>query len=266
MIFAINFAAVLGLMTAGWAVSLVRRNVTLADALWGAGFVLIAWLTFFTAHGYMPRMLFLCVLVTCWGVRLAAYMILRSRGKKEDKRYAAWRQKYGDSFWWVSLFKVFWLQALFQWLVALGVQYGQIRSVPAGFTLLDGIGVLVWITGFVVESAADLQLFRFLSNPANAGRVMERGLWRYSRHPNYFGESLMWWGIFIIVLSVPWGIWTIVSPILITYSLLRLSGVRLMEQLEFSNNPEYQAYAGRTSAFIPWFPKQKNARAERNTS
>jgi steroid 5-alpha reductase family enzyme len=254
-VFGLNLGAAVLLMAAGWGISLLRKNVTIADSLWGIGIVLIAWLTFINGDGFLFRKLLLCGLVTAWGVRLFLYMFQRSRNKAEDARYAAWRKRHGQSFWWVSLFKVFLLQAVFQWLIALGVQYGQLRPQPAHLTWLDVAGALVWAAGFAIETAADRQLSEFLSIPENRGKIMNRKLWRYSRHPNYFGESLMWWGLFGIVLSVPWGVWTIVSPVLITYTLLRLSGVRLMETVEFGESPEYQAYARRTNAFIPWFPK-----------
>mgnify|MGYP006286525773 FL=1 len=255
-IFLMNLLACAALMTVGWGISLLRQNAAIADSLWGLGFILVAWLTFFSADGYIVRKLLIAGLVTAWGLRLFVYIHGRNRKKGEDPRYAAWREKHGADFWWVSLFKVFLLQALFQWAIALGVQYGQIRMQPVHLTWLDLTGALVWLAGFIIESTADRQLAGFLSEPANRGKIMDQGLWRYSRHPNYFGESLMWWGIFVIVLSVPWGVWTLISPLLITYSLLKLSGVSLMENLEFSDNPDYQAYARRTNAFIPWFPKQ----------
>ncbi len=257
MLFAFNLLAAAGLMLVGWCISLYRQNVTIADSLWGLGFVLIAWLTFFQANGFIGRKIILVILVTLWGLRLFSHMYTRSRGKDEDPRYAAWREKYGERFWLVSLFKVFLVQALFQWIISLGVQYGQIAATPAYLTWLDALGVLIWTTGFVVETLSDLQLSQFLSRPENRGHVMDRGLWRYSRHPNYFGESLAWWGIFVIVLSTVWGAWTIISPIVITYTLLRITGVTLMEETEFSDNPEYRDYINRTSAFIPWFPKKE---------
>jgi steroid 5-alpha reductase family enzyme len=171
-------------------------------------------------------------------------------------RYAAWREKHGDSFWIVSLFKVFLIQALFQWAIALGVQFGQISAFPDHLTFFDVAGILVWMIGFFTESIADWQLSNFISNPDNKGKIMRYGLWQYSRHPNYFGESLMWWGLFVIVLSTPFGIWTIISPILITYTLLNLTGVKLMEDMEFSDHSDYQEYVSKTNAFIPWFPKK----------
>ncbi len=255
-LFFVNLLAAAGLMSAGWIYRLIKNNVTIADSLWGLGFILIAWLTFFRADGFLGRKIMITVLVTLWGLRLFIHLSLRNRGKGEDPRYGQWRKKYGDSFWLVSLFKVFLVQALFQWCIALGIQYGQLSGTPAHFTLLDFTGLIMWITGFVIESSADMQLKQFLADPSNKGKIMNRKLWKYSRHPNYFGESLMWWGLFIIVLSTPWGFWTIVSPLLITYTLLKLTGVTLMEETQFAGNMEYQQYIKQTSSFVPWFPKK----------
>jgi steroid 5-alpha reductase family enzyme len=255
ILFAVNLAAVLGLMAVGWLISLLRKNAAIADVLWGLGFLIIAWLTFFQADGFLQRKLLLVLLVSIWGLRLFFHIATRSRGKGEDPRYAAWREQYGERFWLVSLYKVFLVQALFLWVIALGIQYGQVAAKPAHLTWLDAAGFLIWLAGFVIEAVSDYQLRRFLSKPENRGRVMDKGLWRFSRHPNYFGESLVWWGIFVIVLSTPFGFLTIVSPLVITYTLLRLTGVSLMEETEFSDNPEYQAYIRKTSAFIPWFTK-----------
>ncbi|MDY6904337.1 MAG: DUF1295 domain-containing protein [Thermodesulfobacteriota bacterium] len=253
----VNLMAAAGLMLTGWLISLKTRNVTIADSLWGPGFVLIAWLTFFRADGALPRQVALTLMVTLWGLRLFLHLHTRNRGKGEDPRYVQWREKHGRRFWLVSLYKVFLVQALFQWLISLGVQYGQIPDTPAGLIWLDWLGITLWGTGLIIEASADWQLARFIADPANKGQVMDRYLWRYSRHPNYFGESLTWWGIFITVLSVPWGAWTVISPMVITYTLLRLTGVTLMEETIFKDNPDYRAYIERTSAFIPWFPKKK---------
>lgn len=253
---AANLAAASGLMGLGWIAGLLRRNVTIADSLWGPGFMLIAWLSFFGGNGFQGRKILLTLLVTLWGLRLFIHLSIRNRGKGEDPRYKAWRDKYGRKFWIVSLYKVFLVQALFQWIISLGVQYGQMAQFPARLTWLDFAGTGIWTVGLAVESAADFQLRRFLADPANRGKVMDQKLWRYSRHPNYFGETLIWWGLFVIVLSTPWGAWTIISPLLITYTLLRLTGVTLMEETEFSKNPDYQAYIEKTNAFIPWFPKK----------
>jgi len=258
-ILSINFSAVLTLMLAGWGVSLVYRNVTIVDSLWGLGFVLIAWITFFLAPGFFGRKLLIALLVSAWGLRLSLHLSRRNWGHGEDPRYAEWRRKSGGRFWLVSLFKVFVLQAVFLWAIALSLQWGQISSQPAAFTLTDVAGTLLWLVGFFFEAVADRQLARFKQNPANRGRVMNQGLWAYSRHPNYFGESLMWWGIFLITLSTPAGWWTLVSPVIITVVLLKMTGVSLMEKTIVHTRPGYKAYIEETNAFFPWFPKRKDA-------
>ncbi|MFO8047701.1 MAG: DUF1295 domain-containing protein [Desulfosudaceae bacterium] len=255
-IYLVNLGAAAGLMVCGWIYSLIRKNVTIADSLWGLGFVLIAWLTFFRVDGVPARKLLLAIMVTLWGLRLFIHLSTRNRGKEEDPRYAKWRQQHGQHFWIISLFKVFLVQALFQWVIALGVQHGQAATQPPHLTWLDFLGISIWLAGMIIETTADVQLKTFLADPANRGKIMDKGLWRYSRHPNYFGESLIWWGIFVMVLATPWGFWSVISPALITYTLLRLTGVTLMEETQFAGNPAYRDYIRKTSAFIPWFPRR----------
>jgi steroid 5-alpha reductase family enzyme len=188
---------------------------------------------------------------------LSAYLSWRNWGKGEDPRYGGWREKSGDRFWLVSLFKVFILQAVFLWVIALALQIGQLAKTPASLTWLDGIGLLVWVVGFVFESVADWQLAQFKSDPANKGCVMDRGLWAFSRHPNYFGEFLVWWGIFLITLSTPHSWWTIISPVIITAVLLKMTGIPLTEKALKEKRPEYSDYIQRTSAFVPWWPAKE---------
>lgn len=263
-IFALNLAVLFALATAGWLVSLVRRNVTLADTLWGLGFVAVAWVTFATAEGWSGRRWLAAILTTFWGFRLAAYLEIRNRGKGEDPRYGKWRRAAGERFWIISLFKVFWLQALFLWVISLVVQFPQTAPQPTRWTFGDVFGTGLWLLGFVWESTADWQLYRFKADPANRGRVMERGLWRYSRHPNYFGEVLVWWGMFGISASVPWGLWTAVSPIVITYVLLKMTGVPLTEAALQQRRPEYRAYMERTPAVIPRFRQAAGGKTPAN--
>jgi steroid 5-alpha reductase family enzyme len=251
-----NLAALVILMTLGWLVSLPSRNVTVVDSLWGLGFVLAAWVTFALADGFSGRRWLVTVLTTLWGLRLCAYLSYRNWGKGEDPRYGKWRQASGENFWIVSLFKVFWLQAIFLWVIALVVQLPQMAPQPAHLTVWDGLGVAVWLTGFVFESIADRQLQRFKADPRNKGQVMDRGLWRYSRHPNYFGECLIWWGLFLVAFSVPGGVLTVISPIIITLVLLKMTGVPLTERTTMESRPGYRDYMRRTSTFIPWFPKK----------
>lgn len=253
-----NLAAVTGMMFCGWLISLVYKNVTLVDSLWGLGFVLIAWITFGLTEGYTGRKVLIVVLTTVWGLRLSAHLSWRNWGKGEDPRYGGWRQAGGNRFWIISLFKVFLLQALFMWVIALAIQYAQMSRTPAHFTRLDLMGLIIWMIGFLFESVSDWQLARFKTDPANRGKVMDRGLWAYSRHPNYFGECLIWWGIFLIALSTPHSWWTIISPFIISAVLLKMTGIPLTEKTIVDRRPGYREYIRRTPAFIPWFPKKEN--------
>ncbi len=253
-----NLAAVTGMMFVGWLLSLVYKNVTVVDSLWGLGFVLIAWISFGLTEGYVGRKILIGVITTAWGLRLSVHLTWRNWGKGEDPRYGSWRQASGERFWIISLFKVFLLQALFLCVIALAVQYSQIPSQPAHFTGFDIAGLIIWLIGFGFESVSDWQLARFKTDVANKGKVMDRGLWAYSRHPNYFGECLIWWGIFFIALSTPNSGWTIISPLVITAVLLKMTGIPLMEKTIVDTRPAYRDYIRRTPAFIPWFPKKDN--------
>jgi len=252
-----NLTVLLGMMVFAWALSLILKDASIADIFWGLGFVLIAWTTFLLAEGYLLRKMLITSLVSFWGLRLAVYLGLRKRGKGEDRRYQSWRTQYGKSFWWVSLFTVFGLQGVLLWIISLVVQSGQIASMPAGLGWMDGAGFLIWAIGIVFEAVGDFQLSRFKADPGNRGKVMDQGLWAYTRHPNYFGESLVWWGIFLITLSTPNSLWTVISPVTITFLLLRVSGVTLLEKTIVEKRPAYQAYIKNTSAFFPWVPRKK---------
>jgi steroid 5-alpha reductase family enzyme len=256
-VFGLNLTAVILMMILGWFLSLILKNVTVVDSLWGLGFVLIAWLTFFLTDGFLGRRLLIALLVTVWGLRLSIYLSRRNWGKGEDPRYGSWREKSGKHFWIVSLFKVFLLQSLFLWAISLSLQYGAASKTPAMITWLDLCGLSLWMVGFVFEAVGDWQLAAFKSNPANKGKVMDRGLWAYTRHPNYFGECLMWWGIFVIAFSTPNSWWTVLSPLIITAVLLKMTGIPLTEKTIVAHRPGYKEYIQRTPAFIPWFPKKK---------
>lgn len=250
----INLGIVMLFEFTGWLISLNRKNVTIADSMWGVGFIIITWLTFMLGDGYLWRKVIIAVPVTMWGFRLCYHITKRGLGKPEDPRYTEWRKEYGDRFPVVSLFRVFIVQGLFMWLIALSIQVALLFPQPENFTLADYAGLGIWITGFLIESSADRQLAQFIKDTANRGRVMRYKLWRYSRHPNYFGEATMWWGIYLIACSAEYGFFTIISPILITYTLLKITGVSLMEETMFKGNSEYEEYKRTTSSFIPWFP------------
>jgi steroid 5-alpha reductase family enzyme len=250
-----NAALVACLMLLLWLLSLRRSDVSIVDIAWGLGFVLIAWNSYLLADGQGWRQGLLVALTTIWGLRLSLYLAWRNHGQPEDFRYREMRERYGRKFPWLSLYLVFGLQGGLMWLISLPLQVGQLASSPAGLTVVNLIGVIVWLVGFLFESIGDFQLARFKANPANQGRVMDRGLWRYTRHPNYFGDFLVWWGLFAVSLSGLGTLWTVVSPIVMTVLLVRISGVALLEKKLKSRSPEFVDYARRTSAFLPWPPK-----------
>lgn len=251
-----GLGAALVLMTLVWVVSLVRRDASIIDIFWGLGFVLVAWVYYSLGSQEVPRQLLVPALVTLWGVRLGAYIYWRGRGKGEDYRYAAMREKRGESFAWVSLPLVFWLQAVLLWIVSMPLLQVQIRPEPAALTWLDWTGVALFLIGFYFEAVGDYQMARFKADPANRGRVNDRGLWRLTRHPNYFGDAMVWWGLSCIALATPDSLWILISPALMTFLLMRVSGVALLEQGLQETKPQYRDYVRRTSAFFPRPPRR----------
>jgi steroid 5-alpha reductase family enzyme len=251
-----NLTAAVALMFGVWLLSLPRRDVSIVDIFWGLGFCLVAWLTLLQSQeGFWGRRLLVTVLVSLWGLRLAVHLFVRKWGQGEDRRYAQMRARHGPGFQWASLYKVFGVQAFLLWVISLSAQVAQLSAEPSRLTWLDLLGGSLWLLGFALEAVADWQLARFKADPGNRGRVMDRGLWAYSRHPNYFGESLIWWGIFLVSLATPWGWLTLISPLTITFLLLKVSGVTLLERTIVETRPRYREYMERTSAFVPWFPR-----------
>lgn len=236
-----------------WLLSLKLADASIVDIFWGLGFVLVSWLCLLTGWPPASRGWLLAVLTTLWGLRLAGYLAWRNLGKGEDYRYRAMRERFGASFWWVSLPVVFLLQGLVMWIVSLPLQLG--GRAEAGLSWLDAAGAALWLSGLAFESLGDWQLARFKSRPENRGRVLDQGLWRYTRHPNYFGDFLVWWGLFLVAWSggSPW--WTVVSPLLMSWLLMRVSGVRLLESTLRTSKPGYAEYMRRTSPFFPWPPR-----------
>jgi steroid 5-alpha reductase family enzyme len=253
-ILATNALAILLVMLAIWSVSLVLRDVSIVDVAWGCLFVLVAWLTALLSRNEgRPIDWLLPVLTTIWGTRLALYLLWRKWGEGEDHRYATMRVKRGAAFAWQSLFIVFLLQGFLAWTISLPLQFGIPRTHE--HVLWRGVGIVLWALGFFFESIGDWQLARFRSDLKHRGQVMDRGLWRYSRHPNYFGDFCVWWGLGLIAVGNGAGLWTLIGPLLITVLLLRVSGVTLLESTLKSSKPGYEEYARRTNAFFPWLPK-----------
>jgi steroid 5-alpha reductase family enzyme len=251
----IGLAAILTALTFVWVLSLRLQDASVADVCWGLGFVLLAWLYCFLSPALTPRSWLVAVLITLWGTRLSWHIFRRNHGKGEDPRYQAMRASHGPAFWWRSLFTVFWLQGALLWFVALPLLAAVRAAQPAGLQTVDGVGVLLFAVGFGFEVVGDRQLRRFRADPSNRGRVLDRGLWRYTRHPNYFGDAALWWGLYAIAAATPGGWLTVLSPALMTFLLLRVSGVTLLEQSLTASKPGYRAYIARTPAFFPWFPR-----------
>ena len=244
------------LMLITWVVSGTVGNASIVDLVWGVGFVLVAWAVFLRHAleiGFGGSLLVPAMLTTVWGLRLSGYLAWRNIGKGEDYRYRAMREKHGGRFLWVSLGTVFGLQGVLMWIVSLPVQATVARPDTVGFEWLAIVGVTAWVVGFLFETVGDIQLARFKADPANKGKVMDRGLWRYTRHPNYFGDFCVWWGLYLIALDAGhW--WTIVGPALMTALLMTYSGAGLLEKTIVNRRPAYEDYTKKTSPFFPMPP------------
>jgi steroid 5-alpha reductase family enzyme len=250
-------AGVLALVLVLWAVSLAVHDASIIDVFWGVGFVIIAWICVAVGHGAHDRRLLLAALTTLWGLRLAIHIGRRNLGAGEDRRYAAMRERAGPRFWLVSLYRVYLVQAVVMWAVSLPLQAGSSLGGRRGLGVLDLVGAAVWLVGFAFESIGDLQLDRFRADQANHGSVMDRGLWRYTRHPNYFGDATLWWGLGLIGLgagaSAAWGL---AGSALDTLILTRVSGKPVLERDIERRRPGYRDYVERTSGFIPLPPRR----------
>jgi len=253
----VTAAALVAGFLAVWALSVARRDASIVDILWGLGFVLVAAVAFGASGPHTPRASLVLLLTTLWGARLAGYLFWRNHGQGEDFRYRAMRKRHGGRFALVSLYSVFGLQAALCWVISWPVQAAIASPAPDAWTGLDLLGVALFALGFVFESVGDLQLARFKGDPANRGRVMDRGLWAWTRHPNYFGDAVVWWGLFALALSTPAGWVTLPAPALMTFLLLRVSGVALLERSLQKTRPGYADYVARTSAFLPLPPRRQ---------
>jgi steroid 5-alpha reductase family enzyme len=236
-----------------WAVCTMRRNVGLVDIFWSLFFLVAAVVYAVVSAPAGPRTALVLVLVTAWSLRLAVYLAARNWNAPEDHRYQTIRARNQPNFAWKSLYLVFGLQGLLAWLVSAPLAAAIASEAP--LRALDWAGALLAIFGIVFESVADGQLARFRRDPGSDGRVLDRGLWRWSRHPNYFGECCVWWGFYLLAVAGG-GAWTVFAPLLMTLLLLRVSGVALLEKDIGERRPDYRAYVDSTSAFVPWPPRK----------
>lgn len=241
--------------------SVLKKRNDVADIAWGVGFALVAVLGFFINFWINlenrfagPKSWLVTFFVVIWGVRLAWHIYLRHRGKPEDFRYQKWREEWGNWFYLRSFLQVFILQGFLLLLVSTPVIW--IGAYDDGrFGFLELIGAIIWITGFLFESIGDWQLKKFISDVSNQGKIMQGGLWRYTRHPNYFGEVIMWWGIWLVASPLPNSYIALLGPLTITVLILKISGIPMLEK-KFIGNPEWEEYKRRTSSFFPWWPRK----------
>lgn len=244
-------------MTAWFAAALAARRNDIADIAWGLGFISISlWLLLRPGAPLSARQCIVSALVALWGTRLAWHVGRRNLrpGRPEDRRYAEWRRAWGRWFVLRTYVQVFLLQGIFMLLIAAPLLVVGAAASPA-LGAMDWAGIAVWLVGFAFETVGDAQLARFLSGPAREGRIMDRGLWAWSRHPNYFGEATMWWGLGLIALSAPGGWMGLAGPVTITWLLTRVSGIPMLEARR-AGDPAWEAYKARTSAFLPLPPRK----------
>ena len=250
------------LMLATWSVSLLRRDASIVDIVWGLGFVLVAWAAKFVTGASGAGNWLLLLMVTVWGLRLAGYLAKRNLGKGEDFRYKAMRRKHGERFAIVSLYTVFGLQGALMFVVSLPVTMGQ-RDTSAGAGFVVFLGFVVWTIGIYFEAVGDAQLARFKRDPRNEGQIMDQGLWALTRHPNYFGDALVWWGLAIVGSSQGAGVWAFLGAGVMTVLLVRVSGAAMLDRLLAKRKPGYAEYMARTSGFIPMPRRSAQVRTPR---
>ncbi|RXQ95793.1 DUF1295 domain-containing protein [Ancylomarina salipaludis] len=244
------------LVTLLWVLSVMLTNASIVDLFWGFGFVVVNAFYFLVSEDFNLRKILLLTLVTIWGLRLSIYLSWRNIGKGEDFRYQKFRQDYGPKrYWWFSYFQVFLLQGALIMLVSLPLMGTNLWEQFDTLIWLDYLGIVVWCIGFLFEAGGDFQLARFKKNPKNKGKVLNTGFWKYTRHPNYFGDSAVWWAYAIFSIAAG-AYWPIVGSVLMTVIIIKVSGVALLEKTLNNTKPEYHNYIKKTNSFFPWFPKK----------
>ena len=243
------------MMTILWVWSVVIKNVSIVDLFWGIGFVAVNTFYVFFSGDLNPRKILILVLVSVWGLRLATHLAIRNTGKGEDFRYQEFRRKYGqERYWWISYFQTFLLQGILIMIVSLPLLGISMSPHPGNLNLPDYLGIIIWLTGFTFEAGGDFQLSRFKRDPGNKGKVLDTGFWKYTRHPNYFGDSAVWWAYALFSLAAG-SYWQAIGSVIMTLLIIKVSGVALLEKSLSKSKPQYREYIKRTSSFFPWFPK-----------
>lgn len=244
------------LVTLLWIWSIIIKNVSIVDIFWGFGFVAVNALYVLVSGELNDRKILILILVTIWGLRLAIYLASRNIGKGEDFRYQEFRRNYGeDRYWWFSYFQTFLLQGILIMIVSLPLLGISASKDSGDLNLLDYLGILVWLVGFAFEAGGDYQLSRFKRDAGNRGKVLNRGFWKYTRHPNYFGDAAVWWAYALFSIAAG-SYWQVIGSVVMTLLIIKVSGVALLEKSLKDSKPQYKEYIRNTSSFIPWFPKK----------
>lgn len=247
---------ILILVTLLWIWSIFIKNVSIVDIFWGLGFVVVNAFYVFMSGELNPRKILILTLVSIWGLRLAIYLAYRNIGKGEDFRYQEFRKNFGPkNYWWISFFQTFLLQGVLIMIISLPLLGINLSTNPGTLNVLDYIGLLTWLIGFTFEAGGDYQLARFKSNPDNKGKVLNTGFWKYTRHPNYFGDSAVWWSYALFSIAAG-SYWHIIGSIVMTLLIIKISGVSLLEKTLKETKPQYRDYIQKTNSFFPWFPKK----------
>jgi steroid 5-alpha reductase family enzyme len=232
---------------------IIKRN-DIADIAWGVGIILVAIASYVLSAEQSILMGIVLILITLWGVRLSVRIFLRNIKKDEDPRYKVWREQWGKWFYLRSYFQVYLLQGF----LMIVVGYSAIHASVYGFNytpgLLTTLGVVVWCVGYFFEVVGDWQLDRFINSKPERGAILTTGLWKYTRHPNYFGEVSMWWGLWLMIAPLPFSFIALISPLMITFLILKVSGIPMLEK-RFEGNPKFEEYKRKTNAFFPWKPR-----------
>ncbi|CAH0994889.1 hypothetical protein EMA8858_01002 [Emticicia aquatica] len=244
-----GFLVLITCLTALWLLSLYLKDASIIDIFWGLGFVIIAWYYRTQLNLSDVRSLIYCILISVWGLRLSIHLAFRNIGKGEDYRYQEWRNQYKQNWWWVSFLRVFLLQGILLWIIS-SVFAPAMISKNTSFSILDCVGIILWTIGLAFETIGDWQLVSFKKNPDNKGKVLQEGLWALTRHPNYFGDALLWWGFFLFACSNG-AIIHIFCPLLMSFLLMKVSGVTLLEKKLLETKSDYETYAKRVPAFFP---------------
>lgn len=245
-------------MTIIWLVSVRLTDASIVDIFWGGGFVVLALVYYALADGYGGRKLLLTALVTVWGLRLSLHIGYRNWGHGEDYRYQNFRQQFGpERYWWFSYFQVFMLQGGIMWFISTPLLAAQYFDTPAPLTALDVFAAMLWTVGFFFEAVGDLHLLIYKRQPGTSGQVLDEGVWSYTRHPNYFGDAVQWWAYWLIAAVTGWGLLTVYAPLVMTFLLVRVSGVAMLEKRQKETKPKYADYIARVNAFVPGIPQPR---------